>query len=589
MGILNRHDNDGPSVASARIRIDRRVRAGVILTTLALSLPPKTATAQIPTAPHSVSLFAGTPTVPAVTVTLAPSTAALAPGATLQFAATVTGSVNTSVVWSATGGAITSSGVFTAGATSGTFAVTATLSGGTIAGSAPVTVQASITGIAVAPGQSLQAAINAAPEGATFLIKAGIHRNDSATPKNGQTFVGEAGAILSGARLLTSFTRSGAAWAASGQTQQGAGGGQCRTTSPQCMHPEDLFIDNVLLQHVGTLAEGASGKWYFDYPNDTIYIWDDPTGHAVETSVTTYAFSGTATSVTLRGLIVEKYANPAQNGAVGGGASWVVDSSEVRQNHGIGIGMADGRKVTGNKVHHNGQMGIGGSSANGDVENNEISYNNTVGYDPYWEAGGTKFTYSSNLVVRGNFVHHNDGPGLWTDINNIDVLYENNRVEDNGLSGIFHEISYRATIRNNVVSRNGASNPTSYWVDGAGILVSSSSDVEVYGNTLTDNYQGITGLEGNRGTGLYGPWLLQNLYVHNNTVIQTGTPLAGTGRTGLEQVGTSTSAFTSANNRYVANAYTLGATAVRFFWLHQNLTDTGWKSYGQDLTGTFIH
>lgn len=584
MDMLKNSRADHPSPRGRRVLI--RLWAGACAWGLAMA---GTAAAQIPTAPRAVSLYVGSPSAPAVTVTITPASITIPPGGTLQFTAAVVGTSNTSVVWSATGGSISGSGAYTGGQTAGTYLVTATLSGGTIAGTTTVVIQPAASGIAVSPGQSLQAAINAAPEGATFIVKAGIHRNASVAPKNGQVFVGEPGAILSGARLLTSFTRSGAAWVASGQTQEGAGGGECQATAPRCMHPEDLFIDNVPLRHVAALADGGSGKWYFDYPNDRIYFWDDPTGHVVETSVTPSAFYGSSSFVTLRALVIEKYANPAQTGAILGGASWLIDTNEVRFNHGIGINMADSRRVINNKVHHNGQMGVGGSSSNGVVEGNEIAYNNGAGYNAYWEAGGTKFTFSSNLTLRGNFVHHNDGPGLWTDINNIDVLMENNRVEDNALSGIFHEISYRAIIRNNVVSRNGTSRPTSYWVDGAGILISSSSDVEVYGNTLIDNFQGITGLEGNRGTGSHGPWVLQNLYVHHNTIVQTGTPSAGTGRSGLEQMGSSTSAFTSANNRFVANSYTLGATAERFFWLHQNLTEVGWKGYSQDVTGTFIH
>ena len=124
-----------------------------------------------------------------------------------------------------------------------------------------------------------------------------------------------------------------------------------------------------------------------------------------------------------------------------------------------------------------------------------------------------------NLIVRGNLVHHNYGPGLWTDVDNIDTLYEYNEVSDNDDAGIFHEISYRATIRNNTVSRNGFGYHP--WLWGAGIQVAASRDVEVYGNVLIDNAQGIAALQQNRGTGLYGPRQVVNLYVHDNTIIQT--------------------------------------------------------------------
>ena len=57
--------------------------------------------------------------------------------------------------------------------------------------------------------------------------------------------------------------------------------------------------------------------------------------------------------------------------------------------------------------------------------------------------------------MRDNHVHHNEGPGLWTDIDNIHTLYEGNLVEHNANVGIFHEISYDAVIRNNIVRDNG--------------------------------------------------------------------------------------------------------------------------------------
>ena len=62
---------------------------------------------------------------PDVTVTLSPTAATLLPGQTQQFTATVTGSSNIAVTWSATGGTISSSGLYTAGTNTGTFGVTA--------------------------------------------------------------------------------------------------------------------------------------------------------------------------------------------------------------------------------------------------------------------------------------------------------------------------------------------------------------------------------------------------------------------------------------------------------------------------------
>src|SRR5207245_822189 len=61
-----------------------------------------------------------------VGVTVTPPSASVQTGGTQQCSATVTGTSNSSVVWSATGGTISSAGLYTAGSSAGTFAVTAT-------------------------------------------------------------------------------------------------------------------------------------------------------------------------------------------------------------------------------------------------------------------------------------------------------------------------------------------------------------------------------------------------------------------------------------------------------------------------------
>ena len=442
----------------------------------------------------------------------------------------------------------------------------------------------------VSPGDDIQAVLDRAAEGNTIVLRAGVHRMQTLTPKSRQVISGEPGAILSGARRLTAFVWDGSYWSIAGQTQQGPAttlSDTCTAAAPLCAYPEDLFIDNVLLKHVATRSELGPGRWYFDYAADQIYLADDPTGHIVETSVTPTAVAGFANSVTIRGLVIEKFATPTQQAAVKGqGSGWVIESNEIRFNHAIGLRTEAGAIARNNKVHHNGSMGIAGSGSDILVENNEIAFNNTNGYNAYWEAGGTKWVYTNRLVVRGNYSHDNHGPGLWTDINNINTLYENNRVEDNDLSGIFHEISYAAVIRNNTIARNGRVRPSPGWVDGAGILVAGSSDVEVYGNTLTDNFQAIAGLEGHRGSGIYGPWVLQNLNVHDNSVWQLASMPNGAGRTGIIDTN-GTGAFFN-NNWWARNTYHLGTNPYYFIWMNKDINEATWPTYQQDTTGTFI-
>jgi len=213
------------------------------------------------------------------------------------------------------------------------------------------------------------------------------------------------------------------------------------------------------------------------------------------------------------------------------------------------------------------------------VESNEIYFNNRAKYFTRWEAGGAKFVATTNLVVRGNYSHRNDGPGLWTDIDNVNTLYENNTSSDNELMGIYHEISYDAIIRNNVVRHNGFGYPD--WIAGAGILVAGSPNVEIYGNLVEGNADGIGAAQQNRGTGRFGPYEVWNLWVHDNVILNT------TGWTGMvEDVG-NTACFTSRNNRFEHNDYQLGLSPLAFTWMDRELTELEWQGYSQDVSGVF--
>jgi hypothetical protein len=557
-------------------------------------------------APSNVRLVPNASFVP-VTITLSPAAAQLSPGAVQQFTAVVSGGTG-GVTWGATGGTVQNNGTFTAGAVPGTYLVTASVPGAPPA-SATVTISGSPV-VQILPGQNVQSVVDNQPPGTTFLLKAGVHRRQTITPRTGDTFIGEKSGgllatILSGARVLGGWSFDGARWYVTGQTQEGMVVGTaaevCLPTHPRCSFPEDLFFDNVMKYHEDVLGEVGPGEWFFDYANDRIYVGDDPTGHVVEASVTPQLFNpSSADNVTLQDLIVEKYASPSGYAAVNlghspsGAENWVVTGVEARWNHGAGIGMDTKTTARNSHTHHNCGFGFVGAGASVVVEGNEIAYNNIAagptnavcGYNHYWGSGGSKWVYTTNLIVRGNFAHHNHGPGLWTDINNIYTLYENNVAEDNFRSGIYHEISYDAIIRNNVARRNGTEHAYPGWTTGGGIEVTSSRNVEIYGNTLENNWQGITGLDDHRGTGIHGPWTLVNFNVHDNTVTSLVTALGG-GRTGIADTAGNGAFSATSNNRFNANRYVLGTTLKYFMWVGTDLTEHEWQSYGQDAAGTF--
>ena len=439
-------------------------------------------------------------------------------------------------------------------------------------------------------GDDMQALVDSHASGTSFYVMPGIHRMQEVRPKSGSTFQGAPGAIMSGAKLLSSFTRDGSLWVASGQTQgsgsisQGDEYGRCDDGYSACIYPEQLLINDVQLWQVSSKGQVTSGKWYFDYAANKIYFADNPAGKKVETSVKYYAFWGNSNNLTIRGLVMEKYATPGRRGTVNprvhragsNGINWRVENSEIRWNHGIGVKLDDRTKVFSSHLHHNGQMGAGGGIRDVVIEGTEISYNCNAGFKCFgFEGGGVKINTTDDVVLRGNHVHHNFGHGLHTDIYSLNVLVEDNVVTDNVGAGIHHETGGAALIRNNVVERNGL------IADAPGILILDSRDTEVTGNVVKNNGDGILARQDSRTS----PNKVVNLWVHHNDVTMTGQE-----RSGLRVFINDNTYYTSKNNRFDYNSYDLNyasPTFKAFIWQAGEITPSAWRAAGNDTHGTF--
>lgn len=402
-------------------------------------------------------------------------------------------------------------------------AVAAGLAGLSVGGAAA----AATKNIDLLPGQNVQSVVNSAPEGTIFVFLPGIHRMQSIEPKNNDVFAGTPGAILNGSEVLKfSQVSSENVWVAS-VTVLPTDSGQCQTTRPLCNVDQDLFVDGVLQTPAAQLSGLASPRWYFDREHGFVFIAENPAGHTVELGMTQFAFSGTASGVQVISLVVQEYANPAQTGAIGGykdGSGWIVNDVESRYNHGTGISLGPGGQILNSFSHNNGQMGVGIVNGTGSVvSRNEISWNNYAGYGIGWEAGGSKFWNTTNLVVENNYVHDNYGAGLWTDFDNVGTVYKSNVVEYNTGAGILHEISYDATIQSNTVENNGIGTDSLFTY--SQILIENSSGVNVVSNTLEvpGGTGGIGLVNQQRGTGSQGSWVTANNTIHNNFIVYWST------------------------------------------------------------------
>jgi parallel beta-helix repeat protein len=468
--------------------------------------------------------------------------------------------------------------------------------------------------INISPGMDIPSVVNANPAGTTFIIQPGLYRlTTPIVAKNGDSFIGQTAcappatpctAILSGARLLTSFKQSGSYHYVTGQTQHGVvsiDSTRCQpdvgypTAYPGCIYPEDLYVDGNPLVHVIALANLAPGAWFFDYPNATIYMYDNPTGHTVETSVSPSPFEwGAGNNVTIENLTIEKFAAPIQFAAVGvygpsqtEGINWVIKNNEIRLNHGAAVGFNFGWQILNNYLHHNGQLGLNGGlstttvSSRVLIQGNEIAYNNYAHVAPRFGAGGSKTGASLNLMFRNNYSHNNEGSGFHNDRGSTNTTYDNNISADNTEQGIFYEISNGAVVRNNKLLRNGYIHPNnSFWLYGANLLSSTSQNVAAYCNTVEVSGQGGNGI--NMIGQARGMISSGNHFHHNTVVFDAQSGVTGGATDDPLQVPT----FFSLNH-YNDNTYHLpSVTQVSFPWDNKYTDFSKFQGFGEDTQGS---
>ncbi len=484
-------------------------------------------------------------------------------------------------------------------------------------------------------GADIPSVVNDSPAGTTFNIYPGTYRlTEPIIPKNGDSFVGETAcappttscpAIISGSRVIGSLAiLDGTNYKVTSQTQQGAveiATTRCQPGYTGCIYPEDLFFDGVPYTHLNSasLPTIASGQWWFDYANNTIYFHDNPAGHVVETSVVSSAFSGWANNVTISGLTIKEFAAPSPFAAVGipgntsltQGLDWTIKDCELLLNHAAAVRTSGfGMQVLNNYIHDNGEIGIMGGTATDAttrstpdrlvISQNTISHNNYAHFLAGYASGGIKLGSTSNPVIRGNTITDNDGAGIHFDMDVVSPLVDGNTVSGNASGGgIQYEISLTsATIRNNIVSKNGANLPTEPVTSNPNIGSFNSVGVNAYCNVVeipnVAHAYGFGVESGKRGFNIYPPYqrlISTGNYFHHNTVIWDS---GSAGWVGFQQGDTVNEPdFFLDNTPPDFNTYHLPSTSLtNFIYDNDNsgqntrLTFSQYQANGADVHGT---
>jgi hypothetical protein len=232
--------------------------------------------------------------------------------------------------------------------------------------------------------------------------------------------------------------------------------------------------------------------------------------------VNDYAFSGSATHVTISYLTIENFGAPGANQNEGvvnhdSASYWTIDHATIRGNAGAGTMLGSHNQLSYNCLADNQQYGFNAYAPDGitglTITHNEISGNDT--YD--WEArqegcgctGGGKFWDVDGAVVTDNWVKDNKSVGLWADTNNRGFQISGNYISGNYSNGIIYEISYNAVITGNTFVKNGiGSGPKNPGFPTGAIYISESGGdkrvpgmysglMQISGNTFVDNWSGV--------------------------------------------------------------------------------------------------
>jgi len=456
----------------------------------------------------------------------------------------------------------------------------------------PAAPSAAAQPVRIAPEADAASVVAGTAPGTSFRFEPGVHRVRTIRVRDGDRFEAAPGAVLSGAITLEGFVAEAGRWVRDGDYGRATGHGFClpghdgvRFTA--CRMPEEVFVDDVPLRRAETADAVGPDAFHVHYESGRLVIGLDPAGRRVELSLVASAFDGRAADVVIRGLVIEKFANHAQRGAIHGddGEDWRIEDNTIRLNHGTGLRVGPGMRARGNRIHDNGQLGLGGKGDGVRVERNVIARNNRAGFDPTWEGGGIKLVLSAGVVVRHNCVFDNDGSGIWTDIGIHDAHVAGNRVFGNRRPGIHHEVSGSARILDNLVVGNGHGDDR--WLWGAQILIQNARDTLVAGNTVVvgpDRGNGIGMVHQRRDDPPGAPNPTTGNLIRDNLVVHAG----ARGETGAV-ADAELAVLYEGGNRFDRNHYVVASAAERrWTWRGAARDWSGLRAAGHEADGTLV-
>lgn len=353
------------------------------------------------------------------------------------------------------------------------------------------------SGTSAAPVRTLARGVALAPSGGTVVLHGGQYRESVVVDRRItiQNAPGEA-VWLEGSTPVSGWAQTSTGWRKDGWTTRfdhsptytrGAPDGPppywqfINPSFPMAAHPDQVWIDGVPQAQVASLSQLRAGTFFLDEGSSQLHLGSNPNGHTVEASTIAKALSVRAAGVTIRGIGIRRYAP-----SVWMVAAVTLEQPSARVEHVVIDGMA----TTGISalredivldhvtVAGSGMMGIHGRFADRlTLTSVDSRGNNSERFNIAPNAGGIKLGQTRGVTVRDSSFSGNHGHGFWIDMSVYDTTYANTTFRDNAATGLFLEISGRATVVDNLFSGNGE----------FGIKVNNTSDVKIWNNTFVDN------------------------------------------------------------------------------------------------------
>ena len=339
--------------------------------------------------------------------------------------------------------------------------------------------------------ESLQTKIDAASPGGTVDLADGCVYRETVEVDRPLTLDGAGGGGIRGSDVWNGWRKAGPSWVSSRSVPGllAPSRYRCEDGSPSCGWPEQVFVDGEPLTQVS--SDPKEGQFALD-GGRRVVLGEDPAGRTVEVTVRERWIVGASDGVTVDGIEMR---HAGLDGLWNGGYSgWTVRGNDLSYAHAknLALTLGDSLVAEDNDIHHGGQLGMSSNDARIEIVDNRIYENNTEGFDPDWEAGGMKIAQPRAARISGNEVHHNGDIGIWTDVVNgrqTSVEVSGNRVHHQPRQGIRVEITKNFSVHDNVVWENGWGEGDSY--SGAGIVVAGSRNGTVNDNVLAWNASGI--------------------------------------------------------------------------------------------------